>query len=315
MESTPRYPVVLLAFNRPELTTQVFEKIRAWKPSQLHLVVDGPRPGHPRDEALVAQVKEVISAVDWPCEVHEDFAESNMGLKGRISSGLSGVFDNTDAAIILEDDCVPDLTFFSYSEELLHRYWETPEIGMIGGSSRLRGSRASDYSYDFSSDLRIWGWATWARTWRKFIDSGDLDASWTASEREQILTQFPEGPRRASMSKMLVKAPELDSWALPFAVHCKMAGYLSTVPEVNLVENVGFGAQSTHTTFEDYVAQLPSESLAFPLRHPPIVRENPKVDRLESSRDLSEWWRYPLRHPLDTLGRFLRYGLRRLRRL
>jgi hypothetical protein len=313
MESTSRYPVVLLAFNRPDLTAKVFKTIRAWKPRELHLVVDGPRPGNPLDEDLVAQVKKVISVVDWPCEVHEHFADSNMGLKARISSGLSRVFDQSEAAIILEDDCVPDPSFFSYCDELLHRYRETPEVGIIGGSSRLRGSRASTYSYDFSSDLRIWGWATWARTWTGFVDSGDLDASWSENEREEIVARFPTGPRRASMSRMLSQAAQLDSWALPFAVHFKRRGYLSTVPEVNLVENVGFGARSTHTTFEDYVAQLPSQPLPFPLRHPPVVMENPEVDRLESARDRSERWRYPLRHPVDTLGRFLRYGARRLR--
>ena len=313
MESTPRYPVVLVAFNRPDLTAKVFETIRSWKPRELHLVVDGPRPGNPLDEDLVAEVKRVISVVDWPCEAHSHFADSNMGLKSRISSGLSSVFDQSEAAIILEDDCVPDLSFFSYCDELLHRYREALEVGIIGGSSRLRGSRASSYSYDFSSDMRIWGWATWARTWKGFVDSGDLDASWSEKEREEIAARFPTGPRRASMSRMLSQAAHLDSWALPFAVHFKSRGYLSTVPEVNLVENVGFGDRSTHTTFEDYVAQLPSHPLTFPLRHPPAVMENPDVDRLESARDRSEWWRFPLRHPLDTLGRFLRYGARRLR--
>lgn len=313
MESTPRYPVVLLAFNRPDLTAKVFEKIRAWKPRELHFVVDGPRPGNPLDSDLVAEVKRVISVVDWTCDVQEHFADTNMGLKRRITSGLSSVFDQSEAAVILEDDCLPDLSFFSYCDELLHRYRETPQVGIIGGTSRLRGSRASTYSYDFSSDLRIWGWATWARTWKGFIESGDLDASWSKDEREEIAERFPTGPRRASISRMLAQAGHLDSWALPFAVHFKKRGYLSTVPEVNVVENVGFGAQSTHTTFEDYVAQLASEPLRFPLRHPPEVLENPEVDRLEGAQDRVERWHYPLRHPLDTVGRFLRYAVQRLK--
>ena len=313
MESTSPHPVVLIAFNRPDLTAQVFAQIRAWKPVELHLIVDGPRAGKELDQALVDEVQHIVSGVDWPCDVHTDFADSNMGLKARITSGLSKVFSSAEAAIILEDDCVPDQTFFSYCDELLVRYRESPAVGVIGGTSRLGGYRASTYSYDFSSDLRIWGWATWARTWKGFIDSGDLDASWSKSERDQILEKFPAGPRRASMATMLSKAAQLDSWALPFAVHCRARGYLSTVPEVNLVENIGFGNRSTHTTFEDYVAHVKSEPLTFPLRHPPEVRENPNVDRLESSRDRREWWRYPLRHPWDTLGRFARYGLGRLR--
>lgn len=315
MESIPRHPVVLLAFNRPDLTAQVFERIRASQPSQLHLVIDGPRPGHVNDRDLIDDVKDIVSRVDWPCEVHRDFAESNMGLKARISSGLSRVFEDSEAAIILEDDCVPDDSFFPYCNELLSRYGDNPEVGIISGSSRLRSSRASTYSYDFSSDMRIWGWATWSRTWRGFIDSGDLEASWSDSEIHDLLAQFPAGPRRRAMASMLARASELDSWALPFAIHFKARRYLSAVPEVNLVENVGFGARSTHTNFEDYVAQVSAEAIPFPLRHPPRVVENPEVDRLESMRDRAEWWQYPIRHPLDTLSRFIRYLLSRVMRL
>ena len=313
MESTSRYPVVLLAFNRPDFTRRVFEKVRAWKPSRLHLVVDGPRSAVPRDEELVAEVKRIASDIDWQCEVFEDFADSNMGLRARISSGLSRVFEVSDGAIIVEDDCVPDLTFFSYCDELLRRYQDVPEVGVIGGSSRLRGSRVSPYSYDFSSDLRIWGWATWARTWKAFVDSGDLEASWSRAERDSIVEQFPSGPRRATMAKMLSRAAELDSWALPFAVHFKRSGLLSTVPEVNLVENVGFGSHSTHTVFEDYVAQVESQSLTFPLRHPPSVAENPVLDRRESAQDRLQWWSHPFRHPIDTFGRLWRYFLQNLK--
>ncbi len=310
MESKPRYPVVLLAFNRPDLTSVVFERIRAWKPAELHLVVDGPRPDHPEDYALVQEVHHVVSAVDWPCTVHQDFAETNLGLKTRISSGLSRVFETAEAAIILEDDCVPETTFFDYCAELLDRYKEDPLVGVIGGSSRLRGARASSFSYDFSIDLRIWGWATWARTWEGFIASGDLHARWTRNEQASILARFPPGPRRSAMSRMLASS-SLNSWALPFAVHFLRRNYLSTVPEVNLVENVGFGDRSTHTTFEDYVARVASQPLSFPLRHPPVIRANPEVDRLENALDRKEWVTYPLLHPWDTLGRVFRYALRR----
>ena len=314
MEVAPQFPVVLIAFNRPDLTARVFERIREWKPRELVLVVDGPRRGNALDGDLVAQVKDIIRRVDWSCSVTEFFADANLGLKNRISSGLSEVFAAHEAAIILEDDCVPDSSFFRFAEELLALYADEPRVGLIGGTSRLRGKRASKYSYDFSNDVRIWGWATWSRTWNGFIASGDLEATWDAEEKARIIRGFPQGARRRRMAVMLQKATELDSWALPFAIHCRSRGKLSVVPEVNLVENFGFGALSTHTTFEDYVAEVAATSISFPLRHPPKVTHNPEVDRLENAMDARTRLLYPLANPLNFAARVARYVLTRIRR-
>ena len=313
MDKGPQFPVVLIAFNRPDLTAQVFERIRQWKPRELVLIMDGPREGHSEDRELVAQVKGLVWQVDWPCSVTEDFADTNLGLKQRISSGLTGVFATHDAAIVLEDDCVPDLSFFCYAEELLAMYVDEPRVGLIGGTSRLRGKRASKYSYDFSDDVRIWGWATWARTWNGFIASGDLDATCDTETKDRIVRSFPKGPRRRAMASMMDKATELDSWALPFAIHCRSKHYLSAVPEVNLVENIGFGARSTHTTFEDYVSEVKASSLTFPLRHPSIVVHNPAVDRFENAMDARVRVLYPLAHPFNVAGRLLRFVRTRIR--
>ena len=313
MDEGPQFPVVLVAFNRPDLTAQVFERIRQWKPQELVLIVDGPREGQDEDHELVTHVKDIVRQVDWPCSVTEYFADTNLGLKRRISTGLTGVFDTRDAAIILEDDCVPHLSFFPFAEELLARYADEPRVGLVGGTSRLRGKRASKYSYDFSDDVRIWGWATWARTWNGFIASGDLDATWDTEIKDRMVRSFPQGPRRRAIASMMDKATELDSWALPFAIHCRSQQYLSAVPEVNLVENIGFGARSTHTTFEDYVSEVKASSLTFPLQHPSIVAHNPEVDRLENAMDARVRVLYPLAHPFNVAGRLLRFVRTRIR--
>jgi hypothetical protein len=312
MKAFSQFPVVLIAFNRPHLTAQVFERIREWKPRELVLVVDGPRKDHPLDIDLVAQVRSIVRQVDWPCSVTEDFAEVNLGLKRRVSSGLSATFAANDAAIILEDDCVPDLSFFRFANELLEKYRDDSRVGLVSGSSRLRGKRASEYSYDFSNDVRIWGWATWARTWNRFVDSGDLDVTWDRQTQERLIEGFPSGPRRRAIASMMKSAAELDSWALPFAIHCRSNGYLSAVPESNLVENIGFGALSTHTTFEDYVSEVEAVSLDFPLRHPVTVSQNPLVDTLENLMDTRVRFLFPLAHPWDVAGRFVRYFMTRI---
>ena len=312
MDSTSIAPVVLFAFNRPDLTARVFEVVRAIKPPKIFLIMDGPRTGISEDQELVARTSAVLEAVDWECEVVRDYATNNLGLKRRITSGLDLVFATCDSAIILEDDCVVDPSFFAFCSELLERYESDSRVGIIGGSSRLRGQWISDSSYGFSRDIRIWGWATWARVWHEFSSSGDLDAAWDPAEQEEILGQLPPGPRRRSFRSMLEKAAKLDSWALPFAVHFMVRGYLSVVPQNNLVENIGFGNLSTHTKFEDFVAQVPPEGIPFPLVHPARVQHDSQIDSLESKLDAREWIVYPLLHPFDVAARVMRFIVHKL---
>jgi hypothetical protein len=276
--------------------------------------MDGPRSNKPGDADQVARTRELAEQVDWDCKVTRIYSDVNLGLKKRVSSGLTEVFTKVPEAIILEDDCLPDSTFFPYATELLERYREDSRVGVISGSSRLRGKRVSPYSYDFSADVRIWGWATWARTWNPFIDAGDLDAVWSSDDVEAVVGSLPSGARRGSVRTMMSKAAELDSWAMPFVVHCLRRAYANPVPANNLVTNIGFGSLSTHTKFESYVAEVPASAMTFPMGHPPDVAINRALDEWESRRDLWETFRYPLAHPVDTAGRLLRYGRTLLRR-
>ena len=314
MPSLPCAPVVLMGYRRPTLTSQVFQAIRTAKPSTLFLVMDGPKPDEEDDERAVAEARAEVEHVDWECVVHRIYSETNLGLKRRVSTGLDEVFSLVDHAIILEDDCLPSADFFPYATELLARFQDDDSVGMISGSSRLRGQSVSDYSYDFSEDVRIWGWATWARVWNSFSASGDLDRHWSPTEQKAIADRFPPGARRKAMASMLHTERALDSWALPFVVHCVSHGYLNPVPRSNLVTNVGLGPSSTHTKFESWVAFREIEPLAFPLTHPPRVAANAELDRTESRLDAREFLRYPLRHPVDAARRVVRYLVLMVRR-
>jgi len=306
-------PVVLLAYRRPEQTRRVFEAIRAAKPRDLFLVMDGAKPGDTDGHERVEQTRAVVEDVDWECNVRRVYASENLGLKVRVSSGLDAVFSEVESAIILEDDCLPSATFFPYASELLDRFSANDKIGLISGSQRLRGRRLSDSSYEFSRDVRIWGWATWGRTWRNFRESGDLDAQWTAQEARALGEYFAPGPRRRSMVSMMSKSTSLDSWALPFAVHCVKRGYLNPVPAVNLIDNIGLGEGSTHTGLESWVARVPRADLAFPLIHPGTVEYGGRIDEKESSLDAKEFISFPLRHPVEVARRLWRFGLSLLR--
>lgn len=312
MDGSPA-PVVLLAYRRPQQTRKVFEAIRAAKPQDLFLVMDGAKSGDVDDHERVEKTRSIVENIDWECRVRRVYASENLGLRMRVSSGLDTVFAQVESAIILEDDCLPSPTFFPFASELLNRFAVNEKVGIVSGSQRLRGRRLSEASYEFSKDVRIWGWATWARTWRTFRESGDLDAVWTSEEAQVVGEYFAPGPRRKSMVSMMTRSSSLDSWALPFAVHCVRRGYLNPVPAVNLIDNIGLGEGSTHTGLESWIARVPREDLTFPLVHPRTVVYGGKFDELESSLDEQEFFRYPLRHPIDVLRRLWRFGCSLLR--
>lgn len=308
----PIAPLVLLVYRRPDHTRRLFDVVRRIKPSTLYIVADGPDGKKIGDASRVRATRKELNAVDWDCKVTEIYAEENMGLKNRIVSGLDEVFLREDRAIILEDDCLPAESFFPFASELLERFKADERLGIISGSQRLDGRKLSPASYEFSKDVRIWGWATWARTWNNFSHSGELDAEWTAKEVRRIGALFPPGSRRRSMVSMMKNAKSLDSWALPFAVHCAKIGYLNPVSSENLISNIGVGDESTHTVFENWTVQVPRGELSFPLVHQENVVYGGYFDALESKSDFRRLIGYPLRHPINAFGRIAKFMLKRI---
>ena len=299
-------PVVLLFFNRPLLTARTMEAIAVARPSRLFLVQDGPRHDVESDRVACDDARRVAEAIDWPCTVHKIYADHNLGLRARVASGLNQVFQQVDRAIIVEDDCVADPTFFRFATEMLDRYADDDRVGTVSGNNFLRGRRVTPDSYFFSPDVRIWGWATWRRVWQDFAEVG-LDATWSEAEARDVLERIPSATRRRSIATMASQSHSINSWAVPFVLHAQKRRYLSVVPEVNLVTNVGFGQGSTHTRFESFTDGIPAQSIDFPLRHPAAVEPNADAGRLETRLQRRLWWTFPLFHPLDFAGRIVRY--------
>ena len=108
--------ILFLVFNRPDTTTKVFQMIRQAKPPRLYIAADGPRKNKEGEEEKIAKVRAIVNNIDWPCEVKTLFRDKNLGCKKAISEAITWFFKNEDQGIILEDDCLPHLDFFSYCE-------------------------------------------------------------------------------------------------------------------------------------------------------------------------------------------------------
>ena len=300
-------PIVLIVYNRPDLTKLALNRIAQVNPKRVLVISDGPRADKKEDQELVRLTREVCNQENWDFSVSMDAAESNLGLRQRIISGLNWAFDQCEAAIILEDDCSPDPSFFTFVSEVLRHHSGSERLGIVSGNNFCGKTWESPYSYGFSTTARIWGWGTWSHVWKSFSEQDEIEFSWNDSQQTEIVDLITGKARKSAMKKMLKAGDTLDAWSLAFSVFLLRNKLLNIVPEKNLVENIGFGIRSTHTKFESFTAQIAATNIALPLRHPPDINHDEWIETSETR----EYWRvlllYPLRHPLDVVGRLWRY--------
>jgi hypothetical protein len=275
-------PVVFIIFNRPETTKKVFEKIRQAKPEKLLIIADGPRKNHPEDKEKCAATRKVINGVDWKCKVLKNYSNTNLGLAKRISSGLDWVFDNVNEAIILEDDCLPNLTFFQFCKELLKKYQNDERIFAITGQNVQFGKKRTNYSYYFSRYFHCWGWATWKRAWNHF----DFDMKqWPKMKNDNYLKKILKNNRAVKYWTKIFQScyeGKINSWAYKWIFAGFISRSLNIIPNVNLISNIGFGTESTHLKdSKNPYANMPTEKIIFPLKHPPGMMTNKKADNFE----------------------------------
>lgn len=274
-------PVVLFIYARPDTTERLVEVLRAARPPRLLVVADGPRPGRAEEAARCRDARAVVENAGWDCEVLTNFADENLGLSQRIPTGLDWAFDHVEEAILLEDDCVPDESFFPFCEELLDRFREEPRVMSISGNNFEFEPHLSGPSYYFSRYPYIWGWATWRSAWRHY----DPQLSrWPELRRDGWLTEVLQDPQAVQYWTYIFERTykEAHTWDSAWVLASWLAGGLSAVPRRNLVTNVGFRDDATNTRAEyrGVFADVPAVAIDFPLRHPPVVDRDAAADRL-----------------------------------
>lgn len=276
-------PVAFIIFNRPDTTERVFAEIAKAKPTKLLVVADGARTNKVGEADRVAATRAIIERVDWDCEVLTNFSDINLGCKHRVSSGIDWVFSQVEEAIILEDDCLPDPTFFRFCQEMLERYKHDQRIGMISGDNFQFGARRNNDSYYFSKYVHIWGWATWRDRWQ---ESYDVDMKlWLAIRDEGRVLDIVSNQREALYWGAIfekVYKNKIDTWDYQWVFANWIHSRVSVVPNENLISNIGFArADATHTTGSGEEADMPVVNIKFPLKHPHMILRSLLADKFE----------------------------------
>ncbi|GAB4292306.1 MAG: hypothetical protein Fur0025_27930 [Oscillatoriaceae cyanobacterium] len=276
-------PVALIIFKRPDTTEKVFSAIREVKPQKLLVIADGPRSDIKEEVAKCQAARSVIDRVDWDCEVITNYSDINLGCKQRVASGLEWVFSLVEEAIILEDDCLPDPSFFGFCEELLDRFRNDERIMHISGNNFQFGREVTEDSYYFSRYNHIWGWATWRRAWQLYDVRMEL---WPKLRNSDWLLGFLKDRKAAEFWKFGFEGSYQDwinTWDLAWTFACWIHNGLSIIPQKNLVKNIGLNSEATFTKKEIsqhplYLDPPPMEEIKFPLVHPSAMMRNDAAD-------------------------------------
>lgn len=263
----PCAPILILAFNRPELCTQVLDAIRNAEPRLLFFAVDGPRSGHPTDAEQCEKTRSLIKSVNWPCTIKTLFRETNRGCKYAPPEAITWFFSHVSSGIILEDDCIPTEDFLVFSSILLEKYEDHDQIGMITGNNHFGYQTDKTASYHFSAHASIWGWATWRRAWNLY----DVEMSRHLADFPKIKQSLgqSEAYRRFWWRHVDSVVHGMNTWDVQWSVALHANRKLVIRPRCNLVRNVGFSKDSTHTAFEYNSRRYEQTAhLDFPLKHP-----------------------------------------------
>ncbi len=286
-------PVLLLSFNRLDTIKRILSKIALVQPHRIYLACDGARDyidtQGVAESVLVQEVRKfLLSSIIWDCEIYTRFLDDNLGCKHGVSSAISWFFEHEEQGIILEDDCLPTVSFFRFCDELLERYKYESQIMIISGWSALdfAPNKSVDTlslkarlheDYFFSKYPHIWGWASWARAWKKYeLESSDFTKDFSHFT-------FNSQEERGYWYKVFAKyyRGEIDTWDYPWTFSIWKSGGLCVYPKNNMIQNIGFNRDdAAHTHGDSKLCRLPSYELAFPLIHPKQINQNTILDSL-----------------------------------
>lgn len=273
-------PILLLIFNRPVHAEAAFQRIRDVKPPRLYIHSDGPRADRPGEAEAVAATRRVVEHIDWPCDVYTLFRSDNKGLREGVKGALDWFFEAESAGIVIEDDCLPDHSFFQFCAELLEQYADNPNIMHIGGSNLIEQQTQSMHeSYFVTKFSLVWGWASWRRAWQKMdINLTGLDEFIQSGKISELTSDLPA--QRYMIDKFKVTRERKNhSWAYAWFYSILKNNGICLLPTLNLVQNTGVGdINATNTSRKDSKSEIRARQIIFPLIPPCLMNRNPAIE-------------------------------------
>lgn len=274
-----QHPVVMTVFKRYDCTKQVFEQVKKVKPKKLYVIADGPR--NEEEKVKCEKVRKIFSDIDWDCELITRFLDENYGCAKNSYTGYKWVFSQEEAAIVLEDDCVPNLSFFKFCDEMLDKYKDDERIYQICGSN-INGQYSQDNkSYFFHRFGSVWGWASWKRVWDQYdfeMKKWEEPGFQSKLRRNIPFRHFVQKALNYDYYHENANTSKVSVWTAQYEfIWISQSGYCIT-PAANLINNIGDGEDSAHMRKKDKLCNRKTYEMEFPLSHPKILLCDVKFD-------------------------------------
>lgn len=269
--------ILFLIFNRSDTTQLVFDQIRKLRPRFLYVAADGPRKNMPNDIEKCSETRKIIEGIDWECNLKTLYRQENLSCGPSVSEAITWFFNHEEEGIILEDDCLPDLTFFTFCSELLSKYRNSDKVMMISGTKLAEDNLPTD-NYYFTKYANIWGWASWRRVWLNYQFKINDDKRTISETLAQVLPSRSERWYWLSEFSKL-KNNKVNTWDYQLLYAIWQQGGLAISPSINMIKNIGFNNNSTRTFLHDSLKMPDSNQMSFPLSHPEKIEINQLIDQ------------------------------------
>lgn len=279
-------PILFLVFNRLETTKKVFDSIKKAQPPKIYIASDGPRKNINGEDRQVETIRNyILQNINWNCEVKTLFREKNLGCKYAVSDAISWFFKNEKQGIILEDDCLPSESFFWFCEELLEKYKKDLRVWHISGDNFQDNQFRGDGTYYFSQYNHIWGWATWADRWQKY--DVEMSSFKSFSKNINVRSIYKNKDDQLYWLNVFkdVYDKKVDTWDYQWTYAIHINNGLSILPNKNLISNIGFGENATHTlSLESEFSNIPKAELDRKMIHPEFILSDIDADIYTSEK-------------------------------
>jgi hypothetical protein len=268
-------PIVLIIYKRKQSLLKIIEELRKINASKIYVIADGPNSE--KDIPQINEARSAIDTIDWKTNITRIYSEANLGIYNNVTKGLDFVFSNEENAIILEDDCIPNNSFFTFVEEMLTRYKNSSKIALVSGTN-LDLNLPFNYDYDFVYYPLIWGWATWKKSWQEFRTTIPMIKDKRDKERINSLFNNPASSFHWNKLFENINLGKQSNWDHELTYYLFNTRKLCIIPRLNMVSNHGIDKEATHTTSISNRFFTSLNDYYLPLIHPIKIEENDEIN-------------------------------------
>lgn len=270
-------PILLLVYNRYEGTEKLIKILNKIKPKKIYIAADGPKLNNIIDIANCSRVRKLFDKINWRCKIYKKYNNYNLGCKESITRSLNWFFSKVKEGIVLEDDCLPNKSFFRFCNVMLKKYRYNNKIFCISGSNYSKNTKIKS-SYYFSKYPHCWGWASWRRAW-KYNETNI--SFWPKYKKTDIWKKLHTNYIEKIYWEKIFNTTynnNFNSWAYPWTLSVWKKNGLTIIPKKNFITNIGIGKNTENSFFRNSNDVYKSHSIKKINKHPRIISVAEKND-------------------------------------